>query len=151
MTGLVLCSLNPGLQVSRGVEVLALVPAAAAFNVVHADNDRVFAAVYHPCFQGVSVATVTFTPCAVTTLKFSTNLAGPSRSTDKPSPFIKLWTNREKQQLCAGRIPPACLCAHVFVLKCRCPWLPGRWDSQEPAGEYWAAAQASSPCLGPCG
>lgn len=76
LTGLVLCSLDPGLQVSRGMKVLALVSAAAAFNVVHTDNHRVLAAVHHAGLQGVSVAAVALTPSAVTTLEFSTNLAG---------------------------------------------------------------------------
>lgn len=74
LTDLVLCSFDPGLQVSRGMEVLALVSAAAAFNVVHADNDRVLTAVHHAGLQGVSVAAVTLSPRAVTALKFSTNL-----------------------------------------------------------------------------
>lgn len=88
LTGLVLCSLDPGLQVSRGMEVLALVSAAATFNVVHADNDRVLAAVHHASLQGVSVTAVALTPCAVTTLEFSTNLEGPGGSTDQHLPFI---------------------------------------------------------------
>lgn len=74
-----LCSLDPGLQVSRGMEVLALVSAAAALDVVHADNDRILAAVHHASLQGVSVAAVALTPCAITALEFSTNLAGPAR------------------------------------------------------------------------
>lgn len=78
MTGLVLCSLDPGLQVSRGMEVLALVSAAAAFNVVHADDDGVLAAVHHAGLQRVSVATVALAPRAVTALEFSTNLEGPA-------------------------------------------------------------------------
>lgn len=56
------------------MEVLALVSAAATFNVVHADNDRVLAAVHHASLQGVSVAAVALTPRAITTLEFSTNL-----------------------------------------------------------------------------
>lgn len=75
LTGLVLCSLDPGLQVSRWMEVLALVSAAAAFNVVHADNDRVLTAVHHASLHGVSIAAVALTPRAVTALEFSTNLA----------------------------------------------------------------------------
>lgn len=47
LTDLVLQSFDPSLQVSRGVEVFALVSAAAAFNVVHANNDTVLPAVHH--------------------------------------------------------------------------------------------------------
>lgn len=74
LTGLVLCSLNPGLQVSRWMEVLALVSAAAAFNIVHADNDRVLAAVHHARLHWMSVTAVALAPRAVTTLEFPTNL-----------------------------------------------------------------------------
>ena len=74
VAGLVLRSLDPGLQVSRGVEVLALVSAAAAFDVVHADDDRVLAAVHHAGLQRVSVAAVALAPRAVTALELSTNL-----------------------------------------------------------------------------
>lgn len=76
LTGLVLCSLDSGLQVSWRVEVLALVSAAAAFNIVHADNDRVLVAVHHARLQGVSVAAVVLTSRAVPALEFSANLAG---------------------------------------------------------------------------
>ena len=151
LAGLVLCSLDPGLQVSRRVEVLALVSAAAALDVVHADDDRVLAAVHHAGLQGVSVAAVALAPRAVTALKFPTNLAGSGGSTGHCLLFIILWPNIETQQPHTGHKPPACLCAHVFVQRCRCPWLPGRWDSPGPGGEHWAAAQASSPCRGPCG
>lgn len=75
LTSLVLRSLDPGLQVSRWVEVLALVSAAAALNIVHADNDGVLTAVHHASLHGVSVAAVALTPRAVTALEFSTNLA----------------------------------------------------------------------------
>lgn len=59
------------------MEVLALVPAAAALYVVHAHNDGVLAAVHHAGLQGVSVAAVALTPCAVAALELSANLAGP--------------------------------------------------------------------------
>lgn len=75
LTGLVLCSLNPGLQVSRWMEVLALVSAAAAFNIVHADDDRVLAAVHHAGLHRMSVTAVALAPRAVTALEFTTNLA----------------------------------------------------------------------------
>lgn len=59
------------------MEVFALVSATAALNVVHADNDRVFAAVHHASLLGVSIAAVALSPCAVTALEFSTNLGLP--------------------------------------------------------------------------
>lgn len=56
------------------MEILALVSAAAALNIVHADNNRVLAAVHHASLNGVSIAAVALTPRAVTALEFSTNL-----------------------------------------------------------------------------
>lgn len=56
------------------MEVLALVSAAASFNVVHADDDRVLAAVHHASLQRMSVATVALAPRAVPALEFPTNL-----------------------------------------------------------------------------
>lgn len=146
-----LCSLDPGLQVSRGMKIFALVSATAALDVIHADDDRVLVAVHHPCLQGVSVAAIVLSSCAVTTLEFPTNLAGPEGTSGQHLLFIILWPNIETEQLLTACIPPACLRAHVFVQRCRCPWLPGLRDSQEPEGERWAAVQASGPCLGPCG
>lgn len=57
------------------MEVLALVSAAAPFNIVHADDDRVLAAVHHAGLHGMSVAALALAPRAVTTLEFPTNLA----------------------------------------------------------------------------
>lgn len=151
LCGLVLRRLYPGLQVSRWMEVLALVSAAAAFDVVHADDDRVLAAVHHAGLHGVSIAAVALAPRAVTALEFSTNLAESWGALISLLLFIIPRLNIATWQLHAGCIPPACLCARVFARRCRLPWLPGQWDSQGPEGEYWAAAQALSPCPGPCG
>lgn len=57
------------------MEVLALVSAAAAFNIVHADDDRVLAAVHHAGLHRMSVTAVALAPRAVTTLEFPANLA----------------------------------------------------------------------------
>lgn len=57
------------------MEVFALVSAAAAFDVVHADDDRVLAAVHHAGLHRVSVAAVALAPRAVTALEFSADLA----------------------------------------------------------------------------
>lgn len=64
------------------MEVLALVSAAAPLNVVHADDDRVLAAVHHAGLQRVSVAAVALAPRAVAALELPTNLVeGASWST----------------------------------------------------------------------
>ncbi|GAA6222966.1 muscleblind-like protein 3 isoform X5 [Lates japonicus] len=60
-----------------------------------------------------------------------------------PTGLAAMGNGTSAQQLHAACIPPACLCAHVFVRRCRCPWLLGQWDSQGPAGEYWAAAMGN--------
>lgn len=93
LTGLMLRSLDPGLQVSRGMEVLALISAAAALDVVHADNHRVLTAVHHASLHGVSVAAIALTPRAVTALEFSTNLAGPM------GPLINIYLSSYLSQI----------------------------------------------------
>lgn len=71
--------LNLGLQVGRGVEVLALLTRAAALDVVHADGDRVVAGVDHGAVARVSEATVGLTASAVAPLELTANLgAGES-------------------------------------------------------------------------
>lgn len=75
LSSLVLRRLYSGLQVSRRMEVFALVSAAAAFDVVHAHDDRVLAAVHHAGLHRVSVAAVALAPRAVTALEFSADLA----------------------------------------------------------------------------
>lgn len=67
-------SLDPGLQVSRRVEILALVPATASLHVVHANDDTVLVTVHHAGLQGVRVTTVTLPACAVPTLELAANL-----------------------------------------------------------------------------
>lgn len=128
MTGLVLCSLDPGLQVSRGMEVLALVSAAAALNVVHAHNDGVFAAVHHAGLQRVSVAAVALTPRAVTALEFSTDLGGPAGSTFT---FHHTWA-KHRNTTTARRLHTSslsvrtCFCAEVpLPMAARPVGLPG--------------------------
>lgn len=71
---LVLGGLDLGLQVSRRVEVLALLPRAAALYVVHAHSDRVVVGVNHSAVWGVGEATVVLPARAVTPLVLPTYL-----------------------------------------------------------------------------
>lgn len=97
------------------MEVLALVSAAATFNVVHADDHRVFTAVHHASLQGVSIAAVTLAPRAVTALEFSTNLARVSGSTNQHLPFIILRPNIATQHNCTHAAYLQLVCAHMFL------------------------------------
>ena len=79
LAGLVLRGLDARLQVRRRVEVLALVPAAAALDVVHAHDDRVLAAVHHARLQRVGVAAVVLAARAVAPLELPTHLGSEVR------------------------------------------------------------------------
>lgn len=56
------------------MKVLAFVASAAALDVIHANNDRVLAAVHHGGFHRVGVAAVVLPACAVSSLELSTHL-----------------------------------------------------------------------------
>ena len=60
----------------RGVEVLALLPGAAALDVVHAHGHRVVAGVDHGAVAGVGEAAVRLAPSAVASLELSAHLGG---------------------------------------------------------------------------
>lgn len=125
MTRLVLGGLDPGLQVSRRVEVLALVSAAAAFDVVHADDDRVLAAVHHAGLQRVSVAAVALASCAVAALELSTNLAerGGKREEGREGSTFTFHhaSTRHRNTTTAGRTPHT---SSLSVRTCFCPEVP---------------------------
>lgn len=63
-----------GLQVSRRVKVLALLPRAAALYVVHTHSDCIVVGVNHSAICWVGKATVVLATCAVTPLVFPTHL-----------------------------------------------------------------------------
>lgn len=67
--------LDLGLQVGRGVEVLALLAGAAALDVVHAHGDRVVAGVDHGAVARVREAAVCLAAGAVAPLELAANLA----------------------------------------------------------------------------
>jgi len=65
--------------VCRGVEILALLPGAAALDVVHAHGDRVVAGVDHGAVARVGEAAVRLAPGTVAPLELSAHLRGPER------------------------------------------------------------------------
>lgn len=71
---LVLSCLDFGLQVCRGMKVLAFLPRASTFDVIHANCNSIFICVYHCNIYRVSIAAIILTTCAISTLKLSTNL-----------------------------------------------------------------------------
>lgn len=79
LVDLVLGGFDLGLQVSRRVKVLALLPRAAALNVVHAHGDCVVVGVDHRAIGRVGEATVALPACAVTPLVFPTHLETNTR------------------------------------------------------------------------
>lgn len=86
LVGLVLGGLDLGLQVCRGVKVLALLARAAALDVVHAHGDRVVAGVDHGAVARVSEAAVRLAAGAVAPLELAADLGEDTektRMTDK--------------------------------------------------------------------
>lgn len=65
----------------RGVEVLALLPGAAALDVVHADGDRVVAGVDHGAVAGVGEAAVCLASRTVPPLELTAHLGQENRTT----------------------------------------------------------------------
>lgn len=71
-----LTGLDFGLQVCRRVEILALVSAAAALDVIHANGYSVIDGVNHRRVTGVSKAAVCLPSSAVPSLELSAHLRG---------------------------------------------------------------------------
>ena len=81
LVGLVLGGLNLGLQVGRGMEVLALLAGAAALDVVHAHSDSVVAGVDHGAVAWVGKAAVRLPASTVAPLELTAHLgAGQSNA-----------------------------------------------------------------------
>lgn len=74
LVDLVLGGLDLGLQVSRRVKVLALLPRTAALDVVHTHGDGVVIGVDHSAVRRVGKAAVVLPACAVAPLVFPTYL-----------------------------------------------------------------------------
>ena len=74
LVDLVLGGFDFGLQVSRRVKVLALLPRAAALYVVHAHSDCVVVGVNHSAICWVGKATVILPTCTVAPLVFTAYL-----------------------------------------------------------------------------
>lgn len=71
---LMLGGLNFGLQVGRGVKVLALFPGAPTLDVVHAHSDGVVIGVDHGAVCRVSEAALALPPSTVSPLVLPTHL-----------------------------------------------------------------------------
>lgn len=74
MTDLLLTGFDFGLQVGRRVKILALLPGAAALDVVHANSDSVIGGVNHWTVTGVSKAAVCFPSCTASPLELAAHL-----------------------------------------------------------------------------
>ncbi len=74
LTDLLLTGFDFGLQVCGRVKILALLPGAAALDVVHADSDGVICGVNHWTVTGVSKAAICLPSCTVSPLKLTAHL-----------------------------------------------------------------------------
>lgn len=77
---LMLTGFNFGLQVRRWVKILALVAAAAALDVVHANGDGVVDCVNHRAVAGVGEPAVGLSSSTCPSLELTTYLQSESRS-----------------------------------------------------------------------
>lgn len=74
MVHLVMSCLQFGLQVWRRMKVLAFLPGASAFNVIHADCHTIIRHFNHRNIRRVSIATIILPTGTISTLKFTANL-----------------------------------------------------------------------------
>lgn len=74
VTDLLLTGFDFGLQVCRRVKILALLPGAAALDVVHANSDGVIGGVDHWTVTGVSKAAIGLPSRTVSPLKLAAHL-----------------------------------------------------------------------------
>jgi hypothetical protein len=74
MVHLVMSCPEFGLQVGRRMKVLAFLPGASAFNVIHADCHRIISDFNHGNIRRVSIAALALPTGTISTLKFTANL-----------------------------------------------------------------------------
>lgn len=102
------------------MEILALVPGAAALDVIHANSDGVVSGVDHWAVAGVSEAAICFTSCTVSPLKLPAHLCRAQtkkRSTGSPVPgsvYSELFLTPRR-----SLIPRVCLVAAAFARRKR--------------------------------
>lgn len=119
------------------MKILALLPGAAALDIVHANSDSVISGVNHWTVTGVSKAAICLPSCTVSPLKFTTNLRGA---------IIK--TAREIQLSAFGQIMCTCISTDIFFmlnhslwcmttssLSVRCSFCEGEEEEEEE--ELW--------------
>ena len=74
MVHLVMSCLELGLQVWGRMKVLAFLPGASAFDVIHADGHSIITCFNHRGISRMSIAAIALTTGTISTLKFSANL-----------------------------------------------------------------------------
>lgn len=90
MVHLVMSCLELSLQVCRRMKVLAFLPGASTFDVIHADSHSIITCLNHGNICGVSIAAIVLTTGTISTLKFSANLKGKKKNhiTLKPGRWL---------------------------------------------------------------
>lgn len=71
---MVMSCLELGLQMRRRMKILAFLPGASTFDIIHADRHSVIAHFDHGSIRRVSVAAIILPTGAISTLKFPANL-----------------------------------------------------------------------------
>lgn len=74
MVHLVMSCFEFGLQVRRRMKILAFLPGASTFDIIHADGHSIITCLNHGHISRVSIAAIILTTGTITSLKFTANL-----------------------------------------------------------------------------
>ena len=74
MVHLVMSCFEFGLQVRRRMKILAFLPGASTFDIIHADGHSIITWLNHGHISRVSIAAIILTTGTITSLKFTANL-----------------------------------------------------------------------------
>ena len=80
MVHLVMSCFEFGLQVRRRMKLLAFLPGASTFDIIHADGHSIITCLNHGHISRVSVAAIILTTGTITSLKFTANLKKKKKS-----------------------------------------------------------------------
>lgn len=130
---LLLTGFDFGLQVCRRVKILALLPGAAALDVVHANSDGVIRGVNHWAVTGVSKAAICLSSRTVSTLELAANLRGAI--VKKRRYEFSIWPDyvKNNNSMC---------CMYTSSLSVRCSFCEGEdEDEEEEEEELWTGTE----------
>ena len=124
------------LQVCRRVKILALLPGAAALNVVHANSDSVICGVNHGAVTGVSEAAICLPSRTVSPLKLATHLRGDIIKDSDTGSACSQTMSTTKLLLYLLMFDHSLGCKNTSSLSVRCSFCEGEEEDEEEE-ELW--------------